>query len=99
MHRLSRWRTRGRACAQIQERDGCRLSTRSQAREAARPHERLGELLCRGRQGRGAAIGVMPVKSTVSLNDMRERVGRAFVGADWIGGLSTVEWNCRARAD
>jgi len=41
----------------------------------------------------------MPVKSTVSLNDMRERVGRAIVGADWIGGLSTDEWNCRVRAD
>jgi hypothetical protein len=34
----------------------------------------------------------MPVKSTISLNDMRERVGRAIFGADWIGGLSADEW-------
>ncbi len=44
MHRLSRWRPRGSARAQIQIRDHGSLSARAKAREATRPHERLGAI-------------------------------------------------------
>src|SRR5438045_2861884 len=47
MHRVSRRRAGGGAGAQVQVRDHGSLSARSEAREAARAHEGLGEL-CAG---------------------------------------------------
>jgi hypothetical protein len=28
----------------------------------------------------------------ISLDDMRERIGRAIFGADWLGGPSAEDW-------
>jgi hypothetical protein len=44
MHGLSRRRSGGSACVQVQVRDNGRIPARSEAREAAPPHEGLGRL-------------------------------------------------------